>query len=51
VTKRERIERAMALYPAAWLRVRAACQWAAFGLDVDDHCARIVLAAYEERYR
>jgi hypothetical protein len=51
VTKRERVERAMALYPDAWLRVRGACQWAAFGFDLDDHAARIVLAAKELRHR
>jgi hypothetical protein len=51
VTKRERVERAMALYPASWLRVRAVCRFASYGFDLDDHCARIVLAAKEMRNR
>ena len=51
MTKQERLAYVKAVYPAAWLRVRSVCRWAAFGLDVDDHAARIILAAKEMRNR
>jgi hypothetical protein len=50
VTERdERVERAQTRYPATWLRIRSMCLFYSFGFDVDEHVARVVLAAKEGR--
>lgn len=48
-TRDRRLAKAKTLYPDAFKRVRAACQWAPENFDLDDHAARIVLAAKEAR--
>lgn len=44
-----RVAKAKALYPESWWRIRTTCRWAAHGFDLDDHAARVVLAAREGR--
>lgn len=40
----KRIRRVKALYPDSFKRVREACVFAAVGIDLDDHAAKIVMA-------
>ena len=39
------------MHPATFARVRAACQWAADGIDLDEHAAAITLTAEIARAR
>jgi hypothetical protein len=50
VTERDvRVARAKTRHPETWLRIKALCTFTAFGFDVDEHVASIVLAAKETR--
>lgn len=47
--RKKRIAHAKRRYPDAFRRVRSVCVHAAFGFDLDDHAAKIVLAGKRSR--